>query len=153
METHMLQNGTAWMLVADGRRARLLVEKRRGAGLEEPADWAMEIGPDELYDPQDRPPRSFDRVGAGRHAMDKGRSLHEQEEEKFLKRVADRLGDAEKHNAFEHLVIAAPPRALGLLRSLLPAGAKARIRADLSKDLLDEGAPQLRERLSELLRH
>ena len=48
--------------------------------------------------------------------------------------------------------IAAPPRALGRLRNLLPAGAKARIRADLSKDLLDEPAPKLRDRLSELLR-
>jgi len=149
----MLQTGTAWMLVADGRRARVLVEQRRGAALEEPADWVMEIGPDELYDAQDRPPRSFDRVGAGRHAMDKGRSLHEQEEEKFLKRVADRLGEAEKHNAFDHLVIAAPPRALGLLRNLLPAGAKSRIVADISKDLLDEPAPKLRERLTEALRH
>ena len=148
----MLSTGIAWILVADGRRARVLVEPRRGATLEEPADWAMAIGPDELYDVQDRPPRSFDRVGAGRHAMDKGRSLHEQEEEKFLKRVADRLGEAERHNQFEHLVIAAPPRALGLLRNLLTPGAKARIRADVSKDLLDEPAPKLRDRLTELMR-
>jgi protein required for attachment to host cells len=149
----MLHNGTAWILVADGRRARVLVEERRGASLEEPDDWAMEIGPDELYDAQDRPPRSFDRVGAGRHAMDKGRSLHEQEEEKFLKRVADRVSDAERHNQFDHLVIAAPPRALGLLRSMLGPGAKSRIRADLSKDLLGESALELRERLSDLLRN
>lgn len=148
----MLQDGTAWMLVADGRRARVLVEQRRGSTLEEPAEWVMEISQEDLYDPQDRPPRSFDRVGQGRHAMDGGRSLHEAEEEKFLKRVADRLGEAEKHRAFDHLVIAAPPRALGLLRNLLPPGAKARIRADLSKDLVDEPAAKLRERLTELLR-
>jgi protein required for attachment to host cells len=149
----MLHNGTAWILVADGRRARVLVEQRRGADLEEPQGWAMEIGPEELYDEQDRPPRSFDRVGAGRHAMDKGRRLHEQEEEKFLKRVADRVSDAERHKQFDHLVIAAPPRALGLLRNMLGPGAKSRIRADLSKDLLDEPAPKLRERLNDLLRH
>lgn len=148
----MLQDGTAWMLVADGRRARVLIERRRGAPLEEPEDWVMQIGEEDLYDPQDRPPRSFDRTGAGRHAMDGGRSLHEAEEEKFLKRVAGRLSEAEKHNQFDHLVIAAPPRALGLLRNMLPPAAKARIRADLSKDVLDESAPQLRERLIELLR-
>ena len=149
----MLQDGTAWMLVADGRRARVLVEQRRGATLEEPADWSMKISEDELYDPQDRAPRSFDRAGAGRHAMDGGRSLHEAEEEKFLKRVADRIGDAEKQNEFDYLVIAAPPRALGLLRDMLSAGAKSRIRADLSKDLLGEPAAKLRERLNELLRN
>lgn len=148
----MLEAGITWMLVADGRRARVLVERRRGANLEEPPDWAMEIGPDDLYDPQDRPPRSFDRVGAGRHAMDKGRSLHEQEEEKFLRRVADRLSDAERHSQFDHLVIVAPPRALGLLRGLLSDNAKARVRADLPKDLLEEPALKLRERLGELLR-
>lgn len=148
----MLHNGTAWILIADGRRARMLVEPRRGATLEEADGWTMEIGPNELYDAQDRPPRSFDRVGAGRHAMDKGRSLHEQEEEKFLKRVADRVSEAERHNQFDHLVIAAPPRALGLLRTMLGPGAKSRIRADLSKDLLDEPTPKVRERLSDLLR-
>jgi len=147
----MLQNGPAWFLVADGRRARLLTEARRGAALEEA--WAIEIGPDDLYDPKDRPPRSFDRAGAGRHAMDKGRDLHEAEEEKFLKRVAERVGDGEKHKRFDHLVIAAPPRALGVLRALLPAGAQSRIRAETPKDLVDEDAPKLRERLHELLRH
>jgi protein required for attachment to host cells len=146
----MLQNGPAWFLVADGRRARLLTERRRGAALEEA--WTIEIGPDDLYDPSDRPPRSFDRVGAGRHAMDKGRDLHEAEEEKFLKRVADRVGEGEKRKEFAHLVIAAPPRALGLLRNLLPAAAQSRIRAETPKDLLDEDTPKLRERLQDLLR-
>lgn len=149
----MLSSGSTWFLLADGRRARVLVEPRRGAALDAPADLEMEISEDELYDAQDRPPRSFDRVGAGRHAMDKGRSLHEQEEEKFLKRVAARVGDAEKQRRFDHLVIAAPPRALGLLRNMLPASALRRIRAETPKDLLDEPRPQLRERLTDLLRH
>lgn len=148
----MLDDGPAWFLLADGRRARVLIEPRRGANLQEPSDWAMEIGPEELYDPQDRPARAFDSVGGGRHAMDRGRSLHEQEEEKFLKKVAARLGEAEKHKAFEHLVIAAPPRALGLLRGFLPPAAQARIRAETPKDLLDEDTPRLRERLRDLLR-
>lgn len=148
----MLETGIAWLLVADGRRARVLIEQRRGAQLEEPADWAMEIGEDDLYEPQDRPPRSHDRVGQGRHAMDKGRNLHEAEEEKFLKRVAERVGEAQKRGAFEHLVIAAPPRALGLLRAMLPQNAQERLRVTTPKDLLDEAPAKLRDRLQELLR-
>ncbi len=148
----MLSNGSTWFLLADGRRARVLVEAARGAALDAPSELQMEISEDELYDAQDRPPRSFDRVGAGRHAMDKGRSLHEQEEVKFLKRVADTVDEAEKHKRFEHLVIAASPRALGILREKLSASVRARIRAETPKDLLDESAPQLRERLTELLR-
>jgi protein required for attachment to host cells len=145
----MLQEGTAWFLVADGRRARLLAEPRRGAALQE--TWSIEIGEEDLYDPQDRPPRSFDSVGPGRHGMER-RDLHEAEEENFLKRVADRIGEAEKQKAFEHLVIAAPPRALGLLRNKLPESAKQRIRGEAAKDLLSEPAPQLQSRLQEILR-
>lgn len=147
----MLQEGSVWFLVADGRRARVLIEQRRGAILSEPADWAMEIGPDDLYDPQDRPPRVHDRQGPARHAMDK-RNLHEAAEENFLKRVAFRLAEAEKQGAFDHLAIAAPPRALGLLRGCLPHPVLQRLRADLSKDVVDEAAPALRERLQDLLR-
>ncbi len=147
----MLHDGSAWFLVADGRRARLLVERKRGVELQQ--TWAEEISEEDTYDPQDRPPRSFDRTGAGRHAMDKGRSLHEQEELNFLKRIAGKIADAEKQNDFEHLVIAAPPRALGTLRELLPANVKARVRAEASKDLVDETQDQLRDRLSDLLRN
>lgn len=144
----MLETGPTWLLVADGRRARVLIEPRRGAQLQ--AEWSMEIGADDLYDPQDRPPRSFDRVGAGRHGMEQ-RDLHEAEEENFLKRVAERLGEAAKHDAFAHLAIAAPPRALGLLRSLLPASAAQRVRAETPKDILNEDDEALRARLKEML--
>jgi protein required for attachment to host cells len=149
----MLQDGSTWFLLADGRRAKVLVEQRRGAPLQARDDLTMEIGPEEMYDPQDRPPRSFDRVGSGRHGMDKGRTLHEQEESNFLKRVADRIGEADRHKQFDHLVIAAPPRALGILRQQLAPAVHQRIRAETPKDLLDEDMPKLRERLQDLLRH
>lgn len=146
----MLQNGPAWFLLADGRRARVLVEERRGATLQD--DWKMEISEDDLYDPQDRRPRNSSRVGMGKHTIGNDRNLHEAEEEKFLKRLAERLGEAEKGRQFEHLVIAAPPRALGTLREFLPTSVQSRIRAETPKDLLDEDGASLRERLSELLR-
>ncbi|MDX2276054.1 MAG: host attachment protein [Hyphomonadaceae bacterium] len=148
----MLDAGEAWFLLADGRRARLLVERVRGAALEERADWTVEIGPEDLYDPQDRPPRSYDSVGAGRHAMDGGRSLHEAEEEKFLARIAARIDEAAKHDQLEHLFVAAPPRALGILRDRLGKPAQARLRASAAKDLLDEDVQKLRKRLTDLMR-
>lgn len=148
----MLQDGPAWFLVADGRRARLLIEARRGVALSEPPEWTMAIGPDELYEATDRPPRVHESVGGARHSMDLGRNLHEEEEAKFLKRVAHRIGEAERSGAFAHLVVAAPPRALGLLRELLPTNAKQRLRADLDKDLVDEDVAALQGRLRDLLR-
>lgn len=147
----MLENGHVWFLLADGRRARMWEEPARGADLMQHVDWAMEIGEDDLYDPQDRPPRAHDSMGPGRHAMDRGRNLHEAEEEKFLKRVADRVTDALKRGSFEHLVIAAPPRALGLLRNALPDAVKAKIKAEVAKDLIDQDARALKARLKDLL--
>lgn len=148
----MLANGIVWLLLADGRRARVLIEESRGAALSEPAEWVLRISEEDLYDPQDRPPRSFESVGAARHGMDGGRNLHEKEEENFLKRVAARLTEAEKNGSFAHLVVVAPPRALGLLRSHLPPALKARVRRELDKDLIDEDAHRLRDRLRDLLR-
>lgn len=147
----MLENGSIWFLVADGRRARVLMAQRQGAKLDAPDDWAMQISEDETYDVQDRPPRSFDRVGAGRHGMER-RDLHEAEEENFLTRVADRITEAEKRGQFDHLAIAAPPRALGVLRAKLPQAVQARVRAEAPKDIVDENAEALRARLQDLLR-
>lgn len=148
----MLEGGMLWLVVADGRRARVWTQARRGEALEERADLAMQLGPEDGYEPQDRPPRAHDSVGAGRHAMDKGRSLHEQEEENFLKRLCGRIGDAATHGQFEHLAVAAPPRALGRMRGLLSSAALARLRADLDKDVVSEDAGALRARLVEMLR-
>jgi protein required for attachment to host cells len=146
----MIQEGRTWLVVADGRRARLYLEPRRGAALT--ADWAMEMGPEDRFELQDRPPRSFDRVGAGRHSMEGKFDPHEEEERRFLKRVADRVGEGMKTKAFDYLALAAPPRALGVLREALPPAALALISAETAKDVLDEGPERLRERLKELRR-
>ena len=148
----MLETGRLWFLVADGRRARILVEERRGATLAEPQELRFEIGPEDLYEPQDRPPRAHDRVGDARHAMDGGRNLHEAEEEKFLRRVATAIIEAHRAERFEHLAIAAPPRALGLLRAALPDAVKARVRGEAAIDVVSEASADLRERLRDLLR-
>lgn len=145
----MIKDGRTFILLADGRRARALVEERRGAQLNAPADWELEISEDDLYEPQDRPPRSFDRNGAGRHAMERV-DLHEAEEKKFLTRVAARVAQAAARKEFDHLVIAAPPRALGLLRDALPERVRALVALEAPKDLLAEDAARVRERLKDL---
>lgn len=148
----MLENGKAWFLIADGRRARVFVEERRGALLQAPDDWNIGIEEEDMYEPQDRRPRNSNSVGGAKHAVGADQSLHEAEEENFLKRLAGRLGEAEKRRQFDHLVIAAPPRALGTLRGYLPNAVRSRVRAETPKDILGEDEPKLRERLRELLR-
>jgi protein required for attachment to host cells len=148
----MLDNGKAWFLIADGRRARVFIEQRRGAALQAPDEWDLEIADEDKYEPQDRRPRNSNSVGGAKHAVGADQSLHDAEEDNFLKRLASRLGEAEKRKQFDHLVIAAPPRALGTLRGYLPNAVRSRVRAETPKDILDEDEPKLRERLRELLR-
>jgi protein required for attachment to host cells len=146
----MIQEGRTWVLAADGRRARLYAEPRRGAPLT--VEWSMEIGAEDLYELQDRPPRSHDRLGSGRHSMEGNFDPHEEEERRFLKRVAGRIAEAAKTKSFDYLALAAPPRALGILREALPANVLALVTAEAAKDVLDEDAERLRERLFEMRR-
>ncbi|MBI1188196.1 MAG: host attachment protein [Alphaproteobacteria bacterium] len=138
------------VLLADGRRARGLLEARRGAALAEAAAWAMEISDAERITPRDRPPRSFDRVGQGRHAMEAGADPHEDEERRFLLRVAQKLTAAAQAKAFDHLVIAAAPRALGILRAALPDKTRAMVQFEIAKDIVDEDAAAVAKRLADL---
>lgn len=140
--------GKTWLVLADGRRARVYEESSRGGELAELAPLAMRIEEGDLYDPQDRPPRSFSSVGSHRSAMDRGVNLHEREEENFLKRLAASL--AEKESGYDELVLMAPPRALGLLRTLLRDRVAAKIAHEAPLNVIDESAAVLRQRLRDL---
>ena len=91
----------------------------------------------------DRPGRSFDSMGAHRHAMDGERSSrrwHEQTE--FARRIVEDVEQARQGQKFDRLVVIAGPRMLGLIREALPAPARTLIVAEITKDIghLDEKA-------------
>jgi protein required for attachment to host cells len=67
----------------------------------------------------DRPGRSFDIVGGGRHAMSPQVSRKEQEALRFAREVATYLNNAIANNEATQLVLLAAPGFLGLLRSEL----------------------------------
>ena len=84
----------------------------------------------------DRPGRSFDRIGAGRHAIDGERSTQRQQQVRFAKRIAEALERARKDRAFDRLVVMAAPRMLGLLRDAMPDTSRAAVVAEVPKDLV-----------------
>ncbi|NIL93281.1 MAG: hypothetical protein GTO71_02305 [Woeseiaceae bacterium] len=67
----------------------------------------------------DRPGRSFDIVGAGRHAMGQKVSGHDHQTLQFARQVADYLNLAVANNDVNKLVLLAAPGFLGYLRSEL----------------------------------
>jgi len=126
-----------WILIADGARARILLNDGPGRGVKPGPDkefegvnaLSREIG-------SDRPGRSFDSSGlGGRHSMEPRTDPHEHEQRAFHHRLAEYLDGAAKRGEFDRLVVVAPPKALGNLRTELTAAARAKVVGELNKDL------------------
>ena len=71
----------------------------------------------------DRPGRSFDSFGSGRHAMSQPHSAHDQELTRFADQVAGYINSSIARGAFKNLVLLSDPGFLGVLRSKLSQAA------------------------------
>lgn len=127
-----------WVLIADGMRARILKwegHDRFTAALDQ-----------EMYDPavhgfsrdlkSDRPGRSFHTGSSARHAVEPRHDPHQQEKHQFARHVAQMIDDAAARNAFDRLILVAPPKTLGDLRAMLGAVAAKRVVGEIHKDLI-----------------
>ena len=141
-----------WIVVADHQHARLFVNDGPGHG----------IKPVETFDADQQIPRSRDLMSDGegrgfsgadgrRHGMQARVDPHRQEGEKFLTHLVDRLSQASAHNAFERLIIVAPPRALGEIRKHLPQTLQSKIIGELDNDLTKSTPQAIREHLESYL--
>ncbi|SES75706.1 Protein required for attachment to host cells [Nitrosomonas marina] len=99
----------------------------------------------------DRPGRSFDSHGEGRHAMEVDVSPHEQEQIRFAKFLADRLEQGRLTKKFDRFVIVAAPAFLGLLRANLSAALTTLMSLEIDKDYTAMKIDELRTRLPERL--
>lgn len=129
---------SALVAVADGGRARLFEERRRGGPLHDITD--------RLGDLHDRlPPRAagtagaaHDRMGRASHVGD-APSLQARREAAFLRRLAQRIDALRAASGYDDLVVIAPPQALGEIRQRLlrpPSHAEAKDRVGESADAL-----------------
>jgi protein required for attachment to host cells len=126
-----------WILVADGARARVLVNRGIGKGLEPTADGEMvhDLPPTRELG-TDRPGRTQQRgTGGRRHAIEPHVDWHRFEKEKFSREMAALLDAAAERGDFDRLVLIAPPRTLGDLRAALGAKARGKVHAEVDKDL------------------
>ncbi len=148
----MIKPPTTWILVADGARARLFVNAGVGAGLRPALDQEF-IGTNlpsrEIA--SDRKGRTFDRAGEGRHAMEPPTDPHRHEKQAFAQTIAEFLEDARKREAFDRLVVVAPPEALGDLRSAFGDELRQMVSGELAKDLTKTPIQELPEFIGEVL--
>jgi protein required for attachment to host cells len=93
----------------------------------------------------DRPGRRFGGTDGNRHAVDGERSTERHEMELFAKEVARTLDGARVRHEFDHLVLVAGPRMLGLLREALPDPCRSVVVAEVAKDLVHQDPAAIRD--------
>ena len=125
-----------WVVVCDGRKALIL----ENAG----DDKFLNLKTREVFDHPDpkthelgtdAPGRSFSSVGHGRSAVEQT-DWHTQEEERFLRKLAEHLDAEVKAGRAKSIVIVAPPRALGVLRPAYSHDLRKALQAEVDKDFV-----------------
>jgi protein required for attachment to host cells len=140
-----------WIVVADKSKARIFtVTDRRG-----PLEHIVELGHPEARDREqtltsDRPGRSFDSKGQGRHAMGSAVEPDKQETIRFSKKVADYVQSAHNTGRCDRLLLVAGPPLLGLLRENLKSSSGLEI-SEIEKNLGQYDTPEVRRHLPERL--
>jgi protein required for attachment to host cells len=139
----MIEDARTLVVLADGRRARLLEEARLDGPLHERGEWLRGMAG---FEHSGGTPRvTVHARPGGSHAShepprDKG-------ERKFLADLAHHLEQVVRDHSFDHIVVMAPPRALGVLRKALPAALQKRLTAADPHDRIDATAAEVHEQL------
>ena len=141
-----------WILVADSARARLFFNDGPGQGVKLVSDEVIRHPtPPGREITSDRPGRTFDSVGEGRHAKEPRTDPRLVEKRNFAHELAAMLDDGLKQGKFERLVLVAPPGELGLLRAAISAAVQKRVSAELNKDLTGVAPSEISDHLGDAI--
>lgn len=142
-----------WIVIADGDQAKVFEHDGPGKGLRALKD--LELSQEHLKARDimaDRPGRASNPSSPGsRAAVDYKTDPVADRERKFVEQLAEMLERKHEEGAFDRLVIAAAPAALGDLRPALSEGVRQSILGELPKDLTHIPTPKLAEHLDGLI--
>lgn len=138
----------ALVFIGDGRKALFL----RNAGDEKFLDLRTERvfaedNPPTRDQGTDKPGRGFASAGNARRAAMEQTDWHQIEEHRFAERVAKALEDVVRTGKVPAILVAAPPKTLADLRKAFHADVKAKIVAELDKDLTKHPVGEIESRL------
>ena len=145
---------STWIVVAHEAGARFFENHGRGTGLELVEEIEHADGRARDRDmASDRPGRSFRKTSGdpSRASMGQSEGPHDRAVSDFARAVAEKLKDARMQNRYKRLVLVAPPRFLGLLRSSLDGPTAQLVMASLDKDLAASNRDEIVERLGDLI--
>jgi protein required for attachment to host cells len=125
-----------WILVADGKTARFYSSKKPHEKLEPAVPFEMRMpNPPTREQGAGKPGRVHESVGAARHSVQPHTDLHREAKRRFAGEIAELLRGKTQENAFDKLVLVAPPQMMGDLRDEIDNATKARIIGEVVKDL------------------
>jgi protein required for attachment to host cells len=137
-----------WVVVCDGKKA-LLLENLGDTKVLKLKTREVHEQPDAKTSDQgtDKPGRSVNSIDSRRSAMEQT-DWHEQEEERFLQRLASRLDAEVNAGNAKSVIMVAPPRALGVLRQAYSQNLRNVLRAEIDKDLVKMPVDQIEKHLA-----
>lgn len=141
--------GQTWIAVADGGKA-ILLENAGGALDPELRVLSVDMleNPPSREQGADRSGRMNDgRAGGVRKSAFEATDFHQLAEDRFAARFAATLDRAAAAGAYDKLVVAAPPSALGALRAAFSDRVKARITLELDSDLVNHPVAEIERRI------
>lgn len=141
-----------WIVVADSVYARFFAADSRIGPITEFKDLVhpeARLKNGELR--SDAGGRTFDSAGQGRHAKSQRVEPREEEAQRFAREVGRALETAAQAGEYERLVLVAPPKFLGLLRTCIGSRVQGVVTTELGKDLVHHTPEQIRSALPERL--
>jgi protein required for attachment to host cells len=140
----------SWFLVCDGAKALLFQNMGDNNALNlRLADMHLEPHPPSRELGAEQPGRVHESLGESRSSV-RGTDWHEAAEIAFLHRVADEVEAMVGTRTIQRLILVAPPKALGVLRSHLSAPVKEVLEAEVARDLARLPAAEIERHLSVL---
>lgn len=147
-----MAKSTTWILIADSAKARLIEQDpdaREFKALSSEAFEGERGTSKEIA--SDRPGRTFDSGGQGRHAMEPSSDPQRHAKFAFARDLARHLDEADTHQRFDRLILIAAPQTLGDLRSMLPDRVQAKVVREIDKDLTSIPLQHLAKHLDPVL--
>ncbi|MBS0523087.1 MAG: host attachment protein [Proteobacteria bacterium] len=143
------------IVVADGARARFLKESDDHRKLV-PAEDADMLAPKARRPDRDlvtdKPGRGFSTARDGRRGgFESPHDPHKMEKHNFTAELAERLDEACSSKQFDRIVLVAPRRSLGELRTLLSPRVRKAVSHEIAKDLTASSPTALRKALADAL--
>ncbi|HEY6924592.1 MAG TPA: host attachment family protein [Steroidobacteraceae bacterium] len=138
----------ALVFVGDGRKALFLRNKG--------APTHVELSVERVLQHEDAPTREQGTDRPGRYQGSDGVSKsafeevdwHQLAEDRFAAEIGGALNRLAYENRFHHLILVAPPKVLGAVRTHLNKETSARVVAEVPKDLTSHPVPEIARTLS-----